>query len=272
MSIREPGANHSQSPLERFQPPLPVDDEELAVERERLWAEMRRLADELRSLNEALLRGEGPESLWDERQQKRAAQEQLEAQSVQLNQWMQLAPEDRRRVVAERKRLEEEQEQQTVERERAAVKYEQIVSKWAQIAGEWEHSLEVEEGGDSYSDPDSVAIDLGESITVLICAWVVAPYVQGLAGQAATGTYRAFTNKLRGVLGTRRRPDGERWDLVVLRTPDGKLKVQIPGDLPEEVHAALVRDFVEIVDKATEDERIHVIWDERSRTWINGTP
>ncbi|MFD7296475.1 hypothetical protein ACFV9W_24575 [Streptomyces sp. NPDC059897] len=265
MSIREPDANHSGASHERFRL-LPVDDVDLAVEHERLSVELQRVVDEVRPLSDALLRGEERVGLWDERKQKRDAQKQLEAQLAQLVQWMRLNPEQRRHERAERRQLEE-RERLAAERERA-VKYEQIMGKWPPVAGEWEESLEVEEE-DDYSGSDAVAIDLGGSVTVLICAWIVAPYAQGLAGQAATGTYRAFANKLIDVLANRRQSGGRRWDLVVLRTPDGKLTVQIPGDLPEEVHAALVRDFVDIVDKAADGERIDLSWDERTRSWIN---
>ncbi|MFD4130367.1 hypothetical protein ACFXKK_34055 [Streptomyces globisporus] len=282
MSSGEHGANHPWQSQEGLQP-LPVDDDQLSAERERLAAELNRLEGELRQLRDELIQGGYQEDQMNEWGRKRNAEKQLKVQLFQLDEWMRLEPERRRRETAERERLEEERERLAAERQRPAAEREQMAAEWESFLQDHEvpSGWETRDGFDaifaetrggsgrgSGSEPDPVAIDLGvtRDIAVLVCAWVAAPYVQGLAGQAANGTYQVFANKLRSILSGRE--VGPQWDLLILREPGGKLKVEIPSNLPEEVHAALVRDFVDLVGKAPDAEPIHIIWDERDRAWI----
>ncbi|NGN63355.1 hypothetical protein G5C51_05465 [Streptomyces sp. A7024] len=122
---------------------------------------------------------------------------------------------------------------------------------------------------DSSAGSDAVAIDLGgdyQDVLVLVGVWVAAPYVQTLAGQAANTTYKAFTEKIKSLLSDKRQQHTP-WDLLVLRTPDGELTVEIPGNLPEDAHAALVRDFIALVLDEPDAQRLHLVWDQRTGTW-----
>ncbi|WAU82576.1 hypothetical protein O1Q96_24235 [Streptomyces sp. Qhu-G9] len=91
--------------------------------------------------------------------------------------------------------------------------------------------------------------------------------MQNLASQAAASTYRAFCNMIESVFSGRHNVEGK-WDVLVLRTDDGQLSVEIPGGLPESAHIALIRDFNDLVADGRNDASIQISWDARQEQWM----
>ncbi|MEU6416410.1 hypothetical protein [Streptomyces spiralis] len=104
-----------------------------------------------------------------------------------------------------------------------------------------------------------------EFVSVLLVTYVVAPFLQSVASQAATAVHEAFRAKLRSLLADRELHG--RWTLVVLQTSDGRLTVEIPGNLPEDAHTALERDLVSLIEGARGRSTIRIVWHARKRKW-----
>lgn len=106
---------------------------------------------------------------------------------------------------------------------------------------------------------------LPDVVSVLLATYVAAPFLQSLANQAAMATYESFLAKFRTLRDNLELQD--RWELVVLQTSDGRLTVEIPGNLPVDAHAALERDFVRLVEGARGRSTVRIVWDARRRKW-----
>ncbi len=104
-------------------------------------------------------------------------------------------------------------------------------------------------------------------VVVITATWVAAPFVQNIASQAATSTYRAFSRVIESISSGRHDIEGK-WDVLILRTEDGQLSVEIPGNLPEGAHSALVRDFDNLVAGGRDGKVIRIWWDEESEKWV----
>ncbi|MFE2720453.1 hypothetical protein ACFXKI_53700 [Streptomyces mirabilis] len=91
--------------------------------------------------------------------------------------------------------------------------------------------------------------------------------MQNIASQAATSTYRAFSRVIESISSGRHDIEGK-WDVLILRTEDGQLSVEIPGDLAEGAHSALIRDFDSLVAGGHDGKTIHIGWDEESEKWV----
>lgn len=104
-------------------------------------------------------------------------------------------------------------------------------------------------------------------VVVITATWITAPFVQGIASQAANSTYRAFSRLLGSISSGRHDIEGK-WHLLILQTEDGRLRVEIPGDLPRGAHSALVRDLDDLVAGGRDGEVIRIFWDEEDEKWV----
>ncbi|MFI5690160.1 hypothetical protein [Streptomyces sp. NPDC051636] len=107
----------------------------------------------------------------------------------------------------------------------------------------------------------------GGWVVVITATWIAVPFVQGIASQAATSTYRAFFNFIESISSGRHAIQGK-WDVLILRTEDGQLSVRIPGNLPQGAHSALVRSFDDLVAGGRDGEDIRISWDEENEKWV----
>jgi hypothetical protein len=109
--------------------------------------------------------------------------------------------------------------------------------------------------------------DASSWAVVITATWITAPFVQAIATQAANSTYRVFSKFIESISSGRHDIDGK-WHLLILRTEDGRLRVEIPGDLPRGAHSALVRDLDDLVAGDRDGETIRIFWDQESERWV----
>ncbi|MGW4759081.1 hypothetical protein [Streptomyces chartreusis] len=116
------------------------------------------------------------------------------------------------------------------------------------------------------SDNRSIEVAEVVGVAVLVLTWTGPPLAQALASRVTDALWQSFRRVLSQLSELRERhPNGVY--LTIVRTEDEQLNMRIPGNLTEEAHQALIRDFDALVRGGTDTAPIRVRWDEETGKW-----
>lgn len=109
-----------------------------------------------------------------------------------------------------------------------------------------------------------------ETVAVSGIGLIAATMFQETLQRAASDSYdgaRGFFTSLRGRLRrSQTNTDVAQVELIVVQSEDGRWNLLLPGDLDEEAHAALIRDFDGLVRDAGDGRRFSIFWQDGK--WI----